>query len=104
MVEDTAHLATRFFAAARTLACHTGSLQERLVDAYADYLLALSSDELPTELQPSFRELEEQLNRADASDDEDPFQAAARQLTDAEARALIERILVLYGRLARAAG
>ena len=104
MVSDTAQIATRFFAAARALACHTGSLQDRLVDAYADYLLAVSSEELPAELQPSFRELEEQLNRADPADDEDPFQAAARELSDDQARALIERILVLYGRLARAAG
>jgi hypothetical protein len=101
VADDSAHLATQFFAAARALACHTGSLQERLADAYADHLLSIISQELPAELQQSFRELEERLNRTDAADDEDPFQAAASQLSDAEATALIERILIFYGRLAR---
>lgn len=104
MANDDAHLATQFFAAARALACHPGTLQERLADAYADHLLAVISQDLPAELQPSFRELEERLNRGAAGDDdsdEDPFQVAARQLSDAEARTLIERILIFYGRLAR---
>ena len=104
---DSGHLATQFFAASRALACHTGSLQERLADAYADHLLAVVSQDLPAELQPSFRELEERLNRGQPGDedaDEDPFQAAARDLSDAEAMALIERILIFYGRLARGVG
>jgi hypothetical protein len=103
MAGDATQVATQFFAAARTLAVHTGNLQERLADAYADHLLTVTMSDLPAELQPIFRELEERLNRgaesADDDDDEDPFQAAARDLTDAEARSLIERILLLYGRL-----
>jgi hypothetical protein len=106
VASDNAHLATQFFAAARALACHTGSLQERLADAYADHLLSVISQDLPAELQPSFRELEERLNRepSDETSDEDPFQAAARDLSDAEATALIERILIFYGRLAQGVG
>jgi hypothetical protein len=104
MAGDTTQVATHFFTAARTLACHTGSLQERLADAYADHLLTVTMSDLPPELQPSFRELEERLNRgpeadADSDDDEDPFQVAARALTDADARELIDTILLLYGRL-----
>ena len=105
MATDDAHLATQFFAAARALACHQGSLQARLADAYADHLLSVISQDLPVELQSSFRELEERLNHGGSSDDdesdEDPFQVAASQLSDAEASALIERILIFYGRLAR---
>ena len=97
---DTAHVATQFFAAARALACHSGDLQERLADAYADHLLAITVHDLPAELQSTFRELENRLNRPDADSEDDPFQAAARDLSDSEARGLIERILVLYGRLA----
>ncbi len=99
MAGDTTHVATQFFAAARTLACHSGSLQERLADAYADHLLTVTVVDLPTELQPTFREIEEQLNRDAPNDDDDPFEAAAGALSDEEVRALIERILVLYGRL-----
>ncbi len=102
MAGDTTQVATHFFTAARTLACHTGSLQERLADAYADHLLTVTMSDQPPELQPSFRELEERLNRgpdADPDDDDDPFQVAARALTDAEARELIDTILLLYGRL-----
>jgi hypothetical protein len=99
--DDRTQLASRFFRAACELAWHTGSLQERLADAYADHLLAVVGQDLPSELQPVFREIEEQLNRADADDDDadDPFQAAAERLDDGQARALIERILLLYGQL-----
>ena len=103
MASDAGHLAGQFFAAARALACHRGTLQERLADAYADHLLAVTVQDLPAALQSTFRELEEQLNRAAPDDaDDDPFQIAARELSDAEARASIERILLLYGRLAAA--
>jgi phage gp29-like protein len=102
MTSDSAHVATHFFAAARALAWHSGSLQERLADAYADHLLAVTTQDLPTDLQPLFRELEDRLNRVAGEADEDPFQAAARELSDDEARALIDRILVLYARLAGA--
>jgi len=100
MAGDTTQVATHFFAATRTLACHRGNLQERLADAYADHLLAVTMIDLPPDLQPSFRELEERLNRGpDVADDDDPFQAAARMLSDDEARKLIDTILLLYGRL-----
>jgi hypothetical protein len=102
---ERAPLAAQFFAAARALACSTGTLQERLADAYADHLLTVTVQDLPADLQPAFRELEEQLNNAapsasDTDDDDDPFQAAAAALSDSQARASIERILLLYGRLA----
>ena len=96
-------LAQQFFAAARELALHTGSLQERLVDAYADHLLAITLHDLPDDLQPLFGELEERLNRGVGEDDDDPFRAAAAALSDTDARQMIERILVLYARLVAAA-
>jgi hypothetical protein len=102
MASETQQVASHFFAAARTLACHTGTLQERLADAYADHLLTVTIADLPPELQQSFRELEERLNRGadSAAEDEDPFQVAARGLSESEARTLIDSILLLYGRLA----
>jgi hypothetical protein len=51
-------------------------------------------------LRPVFRELETRMNAVEASDADDPFRAAAELLTDAEARALIDRIVALFGRLA----
>jgi hypothetical protein len=53
-----------FCAATVALACHTGSLQERLADAYADHLLQVVANDLPAELQPVFRQLEEQMTAA----------------------------------------
>jgi hypothetical protein len=103
MAGEVATVATRFFAATRALAWHTGSLQERLADAYADHLLAVTSDELPSDLQSAFRELEERMNREEPDGEDDPFEAAARNMSDDEARAAIERILMLYGRLAAVA-
>ncbi|MDQ3811894.1 MAG: hypothetical protein M3336_16550 [Chloroflexota bacterium] len=105
MTGAPSQVASQFFAAARALALHTGSLQERLADAYADHLLAVTMGDLPVDLQPALRELEERLNRPDilAPEDDDPFQAAARELTDAEVVALIDAIVLVYGRLAAAA-
>jgi hypothetical protein len=100
MAGDTAQVATQFFAATRTLAYHTGTLQQRLADAYADHLLSMSVHDLPADLQPAFRELEEKLNQDAPNAEDDPIEHAASQLSDPEARALIERILLLYGRLA----
>ena len=81
-----------------------GARQERLADAYADHLLPVVASELPAELQSVFREVEERM-AAGADDDggDDPFRAAADQLSDDEARALIERIVALFGRLASGA-
>lgn len=103
MPNESARVATRFFAAVLALARHTGSLQDRLADAYADHLLQVTADELPPELRPAFREVEERMNAAEPEGDEDPFQAAARRLSDDEARGLIERLVALYGRLAELA-
>jgi hypothetical protein len=105
MPTDSAQLARIFFDATRELACHTGSLQERLADTYADHLLQVVAADIPAELQPVFRELEERMNAADEGEGDedaadDPFRAAAQRLSDDEARALIERIVALFGRLA----
>jgi hypothetical protein len=104
MAVDTVRLARQFFAAARALAMHQGTLQERLADAYADHLLAVSVHDLPVDLQAPFRELEQRMNAETDSGGDDPIALAASQLTDAEARSLIERILLLYGRVAAIAG
>jgi hypothetical protein len=100
---DSRELGRQFFAATRALAWHTGSLQERLADAYADHLLQVVANELPTELQPAFRDVEERMT-AVVDDSDDPFRAAAAQLSDDEARAMIERIVALFGRLASGLG
>lgn len=100
MSADIVHLAGQFFAAARALALHRGTLQERLADSYADHLLELSTLDLPEDLQVPFRELEQRLNSRTDDNGDDPIVLAATQLNDAEARALIERILLLYGRVA----
>jgi len=99
MSADSPELAAIFFGATRALACHTGSLQERLADTYADHLLPVVAADLPPDLQPVFRELEARMNAAADSDD-DPFRAATQRLTDTEARAEIDRIVALFARLA----
>ena len=100
MPTDAPQLAAIFFAATRELAAHTGSLQERLADTYADHLLQVVADDLPPELRPVFRQLEARMNADEASEADDPFRAAAELLTDTEARALIDGIVALFGRLA----
>jgi hypothetical protein len=96
---DSGALSRHFFAATVALATHTGSLQERLADAYADHLLPVVASDLPAELQPVFREVEEHMTAVEDAAGDDPFRTAAEQLSDAQARALIERIVALFGRL-----
>jgi hypothetical protein len=103
MPSDVSELAAIFFAATRELAGHTGSLQERLAETYADHLLQVVANDLPPDLRPVFHELEERMNTLEASEADDPFVAAAQLLTEPEARALIDRIVALYGRLAELA-
>ena len=100
MPANPPELAAIFFAATRELAGHTGSLQERLAETYADHLLQVVADDLPPELRPVFRELETRMNAVEAGEADDPFRAAAELLTDTEARALIDGIVALFGRLA----
>jgi len=100
MTQESQELARAFFAATCVLACHTGSLQQRLADAYADHLLQVVASDLPAGLQAAFRDVEQRLTAADADDGDDPFRAAAEQLNDDQARTLIEGIVMLYGRLA----
>jgi hypothetical protein len=93
-------VAAQFFTAAVSLSLSTESLQDRLANAYADHLLAVTGDDLPPDLRQPFAALESALNREDIdAEDDDPFLAAARLLTDDEASQLIERVLLLYGRL-----
>jgi hypothetical protein len=100
MTVDSAQVARQFFAAARALAIHRGTLQDRLADAYADHLLAVSLHDLPADLQVPFRELEDRLNGEINDEGDDPIAQSASHLSDAEAQSLIERILLFYGRLA----
>ena len=100
MATDSRELGRHFFAAVVTLACHTGSLQERLADAYADHLLPVVASDLPAELQPVFRELEERMTATGGDASDDPFRAAAEELSDEDVRRMIERIVALFGRLA----
>lgn len=93
-------VAHRFFAAVMTLSCHSGTLQQRLADAYADHLLSTTADELPPDLRPVFKAIEVRMNAVEPEGDDDPFEAATRRLSDEEVTELIERILALYGRLA----
>ena len=100
MTVDSAQVARQFFAAARALSIHRGTLQERLADAYADHLLAVSVHDLPTDLRSPFREIEERLNGDINDEGDDPIAQSASHLSDAEAQSLIERIVLMYGRIA----
>ncbi len=83
------------------MAWHTGSLPDRLADAYADHLLSVTADDLPADVRAAFRDLEQAMAAGGTSADDDPFQEAARRMSDQQVREMIERVLLLYGRLAR---
>ena len=64
MTNPSAAVMRQFFDATCTLAVHTGSLQARLADAYADHLLQVVVNDLPAELQAPFRDIEQRMAAA----------------------------------------
>jgi len=83
------------------LAQGTGTVQERLIDAFVDHLLKLKSSDLPSELQEEFTRLLEDVTWTAAQGDEEVLRAAVRAMDEEAAQNLIDRIVCTYDQIAR---
>lgn len=97
----------KLYITVRALASGTGSIQERLADAYLSggYLLDLArGDDLPADLLPSYDAINARMTRIPAQGDEGSIVASARQMGDEEAKELAEQIVDLFNEVAHRVG
>jgi hypothetical protein len=90
----------KFNSAIRTLAS-TGTIQERLADAYRLNLGFLDPDKMPKNLQEEFKKLGEDLTRVPQKGDEGSVAATTATMTDDEAREHIGSIISMYDEVVR---
>jgi len=93
----------KLYITVRNLASGTGSIQERLANAYLSggYILNLAKgDDLPPDLLPSYEAINERMTRTPPQGDEGSIVASTRQMSDEEAVKVAERIVDLFNEVA----
>lgn len=79
----------------------SGSIKDRLADAYRNHLAQVNVEELPDALRAPFRACHDALTRERPLQGEDAVRATVRKLSSAEADELASSVVRLYGALAR---
>jgi hypothetical protein len=91
----------KFRGAALSLA-RSGSIKDRLTDAYRNHLAFVDESELPIELVDAFRAVSQALNRErPLLRGEDNFRATVRKMSSLEADAVASCVVRLYGEMSR---
>jgi hypothetical protein len=87
----------KFRGAALSLA-RSGSIKDRLTDAYRNHLAFVDESELPSELAEEFRALNRALKRErPLLRGEDTFRATVRKMSITEADEIASRVVGLFG-------
>jgi hypothetical protein len=87
----------KFRGAALSLA-RSGSIKDRLTDAYRNHLALVDENELPRELIPEFRAVNRALNRErPLLRGEDTFRATVRKMSKMEADEVASSVVRLFG-------
>lgn len=90
----------RFYAAVSVLA-GDGHIKQRLIKAYRENLDDIIEDDLPRELQKSFRELRSRLHCVAPLNGEGPVCASVRKMSVSEASECAIAVVTLYGDMIR---
>ena len=91
----------KFRGAALSLA-RSGSIKDRLTDAYRNHLALVDESELPIELLEAFRAVSHALNRErPLLRGEDTFRATVRKMSSLEADQVACCVVRLYGEMSR---
>jgi hypothetical protein len=91
----------KFRGAALSLA-RSGSIKDRLTDAYRNHLAFVDESELPSDLIEEFRAVSHALNRErPLLRGEDAFRATVRKMSSLEADTVASCVVRLYGEMAR---
>jgi hypothetical protein len=87
----------KFRGAALSLA-RSGSIKDRLTDAYRNHLALVDESELPRELVAEFRAVNRALNRErPLLRGEDTFRATVRKMSSLEADAVASSVVRMFG-------
>ena len=91
----------KFRGAALSLA-RSGSIKDRLTDAYRNHLAFVDESELPIELVEEFRAVSYALNRErPLLRGEDTFRATVRKMSSTEADEVASTVVRLFGEMSR---
>jgi hypothetical protein len=91
----------KFRGAALSLA-RSGSIKDRLTDAYRNHLAFVDESELPVELVEEFRAMSYALNRERRLlRGEDTFRATVRKMSSTEADEVASSVVRLFGEMSR---
>jgi hypothetical protein len=91
----------KFRGAALSLA-RSGSIKDRLTDAYRNYLAFVEESELPADLVAEFRAVSYALNRQrPLLRGEDTFRATVRKMSNTEADEVASGVVRLFGEMSR---
>jgi hypothetical protein len=87
---------------ATTRLSQSGSIKDRLADAYATHLVTVDSDELPETLRNDFSALCAAMNRERALPRESAIRASVRKMSNDEAGHYAALVVRMFAALARA--
>ena len=80
----------------------SGSIKQRLTDAYRNHLALVEEDELPSELREEFRACSRALTRErPLLRGEDAFRATVRKMSNDEADDVASRVVRMFAALSR---
>src|SRR6202012_128150 len=80
----------------------SGSIKDRLTDAYRNHLSAVAEDELPREIREQFHNVRCSLTRELPQRGEDAIRATVRKMSSHEAETIAEKVVQMLGVMARA--
>jgi hypothetical protein len=80
----------------------SGSLKDRLTEAYRNHLSAVAEEELPREIREQFHNVRCSLTRERPQRGEDAIRASVRKLSSHEAENIAETVVQMMSVMARA--
>lgn len=79
----------------------SGSIKDRLTDAYRNHLSAVAEDELPREIREQFHHVRCSLTREPPQRGEDAIRATVRKMSSHEAENIAETVVQMLSVMAR---
>ncbi|HEY0073182.1 MAG TPA: hypothetical protein VGB77_03700 [Abditibacteriaceae bacterium] len=100
---NIAHLSSKLALAAYALA-GTGTIQERIVTAWEEAFARLTKKDIPVDLVPLYQEIDAEFKRINKLPDSPGLPQALLQLSDEQAVAVAETIILLSLECAKVRG
>lgn len=87
----------KLWAAVAILAGSTGTVQQRLANAYESQLIRLTPDDMPMDMRETFAEIEARLTAVEPVGDEGRAYATTAVMDEIEAALIAESLVSIYG-------